>query len=68
MPPSALFYNDTLEPCAQNGTIIWSELPNPKLPLAFFGHEYSEEWLDEVRDMVSMWGVKHKQLSGCNVV
>ncbi|KAG5728201.1 hypothetical protein E4T56_gene19064 [Termitomyces sp. T112] len=47
MPPSALFYNDSLEPCATNGTISWIGLKNPELPLMFFGHNLSEECVDE---------------------
>jgi superfamily I DNA and/or RNA helicase len=49
MPPSAIFYNDTLEPCATNGVIHWSDLRNPELPLIFYGHEFQEECLDEVK-------------------
>ncbi|KAG6908482.1 hypothetical protein DXG01_004485 [Tephrocybe rancida] len=47
MPPSAIFYNDSLEPCANNGTVVWSSLGNPELPLMFFGHESPEECVDE---------------------
>ncbi|KAG6856540.1 hypothetical protein H0H87_003359 [Tephrocybe sp. NHM501043] len=47
MPPSAIFYNDSLEPCAKNGTISWTRLGNPELPLMFFGHEDPEECVDE---------------------
>jgi superfamily I DNA and/or RNA helicase len=47
MPPSAIFYNDSLEPCAQNGTISWTGLPNPQLPLVFIGNDSDEESIDE---------------------
>ncbi|KAJ7042792.1 P-loop containing nucleoside triphosphate hydrolase protein [Mycena alexandri] len=47
MPPSALFYDDSLVPCAVNGTITWSGLPNPRLPLLFIGSESTEECVDE---------------------
>ncbi|KAF8064102.1 P-loop containing nucleoside triphosphate hydrolase protein [Lyophyllum atratum] len=47
MPPSAIFYADSLEPCATNGTITWSGLGNPELPLMFFGHQFPEECVDE---------------------
>ena len=49
MPPSAIFYNDTLQPFAKNGTVVWSGLPNPKLPLKVIGTDSSEESNDEVR-------------------
>lgn len=48
MPPSAIFYDDSLVPCATNGMISWSGLPNPDLPLVFFGHDAKEECVDEV--------------------
>lgn len=48
MPPSALFYNDTLEPCArENGDVVWSGLPNAKIPLTFIGSTSLEECIDE---------------------
>jgi len=47
MPPSAIFYNDTLQPYARNGKISWSGLPNPLLPLKFVGTEASEKSTDE---------------------
>ncbi|KAK0463235.1 helicase MOV-10 [Desarmillaria tabescens] len=48
MPPSALFYNDTLEPCARgNGVVAWSGLPNDKIPLMFIGSTSLEECIDE---------------------
>lgn len=49
MPPSAIFYNDSLEPCANNGVINWSGLPDPRLPLIFIGSEAKEDDVDEVR-------------------
>jgi hypothetical protein len=48
MPPSTIFYNDTLEPYAQNGVVSWSRLPNPDLPLIFFGSDTDELSVDEV--------------------
>jgi hypothetical protein len=48
MPPSTIFYSDTLEPCADNGTVSWSELPIPDLPLVFLGNDSEEESHDEV--------------------
>lgn len=48
MPPSSLFYDDALVPFAVNGTIAWSGLPNPRLPLLFIGSEAKEECIDEV--------------------
>ncbi|KAJ6524568.1 P-loop containing nucleoside triphosphate hydrolase protein [Mycena capillaripes] len=47
MPPSTLFYEDSLVPCAENGNISWSGLPNPHLPLLFIGSECKEECVDE---------------------
>ncbi|KAF8966899.1 P-loop containing nucleoside triphosphate hydrolase protein [Flammula alnicola] len=48
MPPSAIFYNDTLEPFAtSNGTIAWSGLANPALPLKFIGTASVEQSNDE---------------------
>ncbi|TFK37683.1 P-loop containing nucleoside triphosphate hydrolase protein [Crucibulum laeve] len=47
MPPSALFYDDSLEPCAKNGIIQWSGLSNPRLPIKFIGNETKEECIDE---------------------
>ncbi|KAJ7855002.1 P-loop containing nucleoside triphosphate hydrolase protein [Mycena olivaceomarginata] len=47
MPPSSLFYDDALVPFAVNGTIAWSGLPNPRLPLLFIGSEAKEECIDE---------------------
>ncbi|KAJ6478594.1 P-loop containing nucleoside triphosphate hydrolase protein [Mycena vitilis] len=47
MPPSTLFYEDSLVPCAQNGSISWTGLPNLRLPLLFIGSETKEECVDE---------------------
>ncbi|KAJ7593410.1 P-loop containing nucleoside triphosphate hydrolase protein [Mycena floridula] len=47
MPPSAMFYNDSLEPCAINGSISWSGIPNPQLPLIFIGCDGKEQCVDE---------------------
>jgi hypothetical protein len=49
MPPSAIFYDDSLEPCAQNGAISWTGLPNSEFPLVFIGNDSDEESIDEVR-------------------
>ena len=48
MPPSAMIYNDTLEPCAQNGIVAWAGLPKRDIPLLFIGHEGHEDCVDEV--------------------
>jgi hypothetical protein len=48
MPPSAIFYDDSLEPCVQNGSVSWSGLPNPQLPLVFIGNNSEEQSVDEV--------------------
>lgn len=48
MPPSAIFYNDSLEPKAfANGRIHWPELPKPNLPLKFVGTTTNDESNDE---------------------
>ncbi|KAF7321050.1 hypothetical protein HMN09_00192300 [Mycena chlorophos] len=47
MPPSAIFYDDSLIPCAVNGTVTWSGLPNPRLPLMFIASDSQEECIDE---------------------
>ncbi|KAK7460460.1 adenylosuccinase ade13 [Stygiomarasmius scandens] len=47
MPPSAMFYNDSLEPFATNGYISWSNLLNPKFPLMFVGCDGKEEDVSE---------------------
>ncbi|KAL0952433.1 hypothetical protein HGRIS_006704 [Hohenbuehelia grisea] len=47
MPPSGLFYEDSLEPQAENGQIVWSGLQNTKLPLLFIGHNHPEDSNDE---------------------
>ena len=49
MPPSAIFYNDTLLPYAQNHKVIWSGMPKPFLPLKFIGSTSPEDSSDEVR-------------------
>lgn len=48
MTPSSLFYGDTLEPAARNGSISWTELPNNDLPFVFFNTVGDEEMVDEV--------------------
>ena len=48
MPPSAIFYNDTLLPYARNHKIIWSGMPKPFLPLKFIGSTSPEDSSDEV--------------------
>ncbi|KAF5336688.1 hypothetical protein D9758_015674 [Tetrapyrgos nigripes] len=47
MPPSAMFYNDSLEPYATNGFISWNKLPNNKFPLMFVGCDSKEEDVSE---------------------
>ncbi|KAF9451324.1 P-loop containing nucleoside triphosphate hydrolase protein [Macrolepiota fuliginosa MF-IS2] len=47
MPPSALFYNDTLVPFASNGKMSWSGLPDNRLPVRIIGCESEEECIDE---------------------
>jgi len=47
MVPSSLFYGDTLEPAATNGSISWTELPNEQLPFVFFNVVGDEEMVDE---------------------
>lgn len=47
MPPSAIFYNDSLQPFASIGTLSWSGLANPKLPLKFIGTDSVEKSTDE---------------------
>lgn len=49
MTPSALFYDDSLEPCADNGFVHWSGLFNKHLPFKFIGHDKPEDCNDEVR-------------------
>ena len=49
MPPSAMFYDDSLEPCATaNGLVSWSGLPNPKVPVMFIGSDSLDDCIDEV--------------------
>lgn len=47
MPPSALFYNDALEPCALNGTTAFPTLSDPEFPIAVFGMCTDDETSDE---------------------
>ncbi|KAL0579214.1 adenylosuccinase ade13 [Marasmius crinis-equi] len=47
MPPSAMFYNDSLEPYATNGLISWAGLPNPSFPLKFIGSYTKEDSINE---------------------
>jgi superfamily I DNA and/or RNA helicase len=47
MPPSAMFYNDTLQPCATNGYIVWSQMADPRLPFMFINNEGNEASDDE---------------------
>ncbi|KAJ3818044.1 P-loop containing nucleoside triphosphate hydrolase protein [Lentinula raphanica] len=47
MPPSAMFYNDSLEPSATNGLISWAGLTNNKFPLMFLGCDTKDESVDE---------------------
>ena len=49
MIPAALFYDDTLQPAAENVSLIaWSALPNPAMPILFCGVETLEDWIEEV--------------------
>lgn len=48
MPPSALFYSDSLVPFATNGKVSWSGLPESRLPVRIIGCESEEEGIDEV--------------------
>ena len=48
MTPSSLFYRDTLEPAAKNGTVAWSHMPNVDLPFVFWNVVADEEMVDEV--------------------
>ena len=54
MTPSSLFYHDTLEPAAVNGTVGWSKLPNADLPFVFWNVVSDEEMVDEVRLFFSL--------------
>ncbi|KAJ8090463.1 adenylosuccinase ade13 [Marasmius tenuissimus] len=47
MPPSAMFYNDSLEPYATNGLISWAGLPNPSFPVKFIGSYTKEDSVNE---------------------
>jgi len=47
MPPSAIFYNDTLQPYAANGKICWKRLSNLNFPLKFIGTDSAEKSTDE---------------------
>ncbi len=49
MVPAALFYEDTLQPAAQDVSLIeWSGLPNSDIPILFRGCETEEDWIEEV--------------------
>lgn len=49
MVPATMFYSDTLEAAAKDVSLIqWSGLPNPKIPIAFYGNDTEESWIDEV--------------------
>ena len=48
MIPAALFYEDTLQPAAQDVSLLeWHGLPNPEIPILFQGVETGEEWIEE---------------------
>ena len=51
MPPSTMFYNDRLEPCAKNGKVYWDELSNQDLPLKFLDCHGEESSSDEVCEL-----------------
>ncbi|KAI5828471.1 hypothetical protein K523DRAFT_54006 [Schizophyllum commune Tattone D] len=59
MPPSAMIYNDTLEPCAQNGTVAWAGLPKKDIPLLFIGHEGDEDCVDERSSWFNSGDIQH---------
>ena len=49
MVPAALFYEDTLEPAAEDVSLIhWSGLPNPNIPIVLCGCETPDDWIEEV--------------------
>ncbi len=70
MPPSAIFYDDTLEPSAIfNGIITWSGLPSPKIPLKFIGGQWKEECIDEVSVRThAFWIVTDSRFEACDLV
>lgn len=47
MTPSSLFYDNALEPCARNGIVRWSKLPNADLPLVVMNTPGLDGSLDE---------------------
>ncbi|KAH9477003.1 RNA helicase Mov10l1 [Psilocybe cubensis] len=47
MPPSAIFYNDSLQPFASIGTLAWARLRTPRLPLKVIGTDAAELSTDE---------------------
>ncbi|KAL1712139.1 P-loop containing nucleoside triphosphate hydrolase protein [Schizophyllum commune] len=59
MPPSAMIYNDTLEPCAQNGIVAWAGLPKRDIPLLFIGHEGHEDCVDERSSWFNSGDIQH---------
>lgn len=52
MPPSAIFYNDSLQPLAKNGVISWTKLRSRDMPLKFVGDPSLEDTDDEVRSKI----------------
>lgn len=59
MPPSAIIYNDTLEPCAKNGAVAWAGLPKRDIPLVFIGHEGDEDCIDERSSWFNSGDIQH---------
>jgi hypothetical protein len=52
MPPSTMFYDDTLEPFASSSVQTtplanWDRLPRPGFPVLFYGCESPEDFVDE---------------------
>jgi hypothetical protein len=55
MPPSAIFYGDTLQPRAANGILNWSGLPNSRVPVKFIGHQSEEDTNDHDWVRLFIW-------------
>ncbi|KAF9074456.1 P-loop containing nucleoside triphosphate hydrolase protein [Rhodocollybia butyracea] len=59
MPASALFYNESLEPCASNGLISWQGLSNNKFPVMFLGCDANDESVDERATWFNLGEIEH---------
>ncbi|KIY70065.1 P-loop containing nucleoside triphosphate hydrolase protein [Cylindrobasidium torrendii FP15055 ss-10] len=60
MPPSAMFYDDTLQPCATvNGHVAWSGLPNPKVPFMFLGSDSEDDCIEERATWFNSGEIEH---------